>query len=606
MQRCIGRKGDGTMESKKRTGLFSLFFRMFRQVLAIHPVLFGLNYVVAAAAGILSSQGIIWLQKIYDTLFEAVRDGKIKDVIFMLFIWFGIKAAGELMTGLYNIMGEEHAMQTEKGLGKNINGKVGRLEPIMFESEETLNSIQRSYRGAGVGRNFVNEFLTGFFLYLPYFGTLFLYLYRQEKKLGLIILVIFAVTLLSQAVKSKFYVELEEETAGCQRKIKYYSGCINGRDMGKESRSLSICPFLTKKVKDALSEWNGYRKKQWKKGAATDLILAVMTFFSFVGIVLLMFYDLTKGVITVGLFAGIFCSVDSIFEMTEGFVSDCLEYGAALRGRIEGYLDFCRMPEKPASGIRLTKHGTVAAKNVSFRYPGSGRKAVDGVDLTIKEGETVAVVGENGSGKTTLVRLLAGIFLPMEGEVVHNGKSTVEYERFSFYQGMTGVFQNFGKYKISLLDNIRISDFREKIEKETERKELARLGLTVKEEIFPQDFETVLAPEYGGADLSGGQWNRIAIRRGLFRKHEMILLDEPTAAIDVMEEKRIYEQFIKMCKGKTALIVTHRLASTRLADQIIVMDQGRIVGFGKHEELLSTCRKYQEMWEIQKEVFFCT
>ncbi len=86
----------------------------------------------------------------------------------------------------------------------------------------------------------------------------------------------------------------------------------------------------------------------------------------------------------------------------------------------------------------------------------------------------------------------------------------------------------------------------------------------------------------------------------------MILLDEPTAAIDVMEEKRIYEQFIKMCKGKTALIVTHRLASTRLADQIVVMDQGRIVGFGKHEELLSTCGKYKEMWEIQKEVFFCT
>lgn len=579
-----------------------LFFHMFRQVFAIHPLLFLLNYAVAAAAGMLSSQGIIWLQKIYDTLLEAVSNGTIKNVIFMVCVWLGIKAAGELMMGLYNFMGEEHAMQTEKGLGKNINSKIGRLEPIAFESEETLNKIQRSYRGAGVGRNFVNEFLTGLFLYLPYFGTLFFYLYRQEEKLGLIILVIFAVTLLSQIVKSKFYAELEEETAGCQRKIRYYSGCISGRDMGKESRSLGICPFLTKKVKTALLEWNGYRKKQWKKGAVTDLILGMMTFFSFVGIILLMLYDLTQGRITVGLFAGIFCSVDSIFEMTEGLVSDCLEYGAKLRGRIEGYLDFCRMPEKPSDGDTLLKHASIAAENVSFIYPGSSRKAIDGVDLMIKEGETVAVVGENGSGKTTLVRLLAGIFLPTEGAVKHNGKNVAEYERFSFYKGMTGVFQNFGKYKISLLDNIRISDCEKEIEKETERKELGHLGLSVNEEVFPQDFDTVLAPEYGGADLSGGQWNRIAIRRGLFRKHEMILLDEPTAAIDVMEEKRIYGQFMEMCRGKTALIVTHRLASTRLADRIVVMDNGRIIGFGKHEELLLKCGKYKEMWEIQKAV----
>lgn len=602
MQRCTGRKGDGMMKNKKGYGLFSVFFQMFRKVLAIHPVLFILNYVVAAIAGILSSQAVIWLQKIYDALFDAVRDGKIKDVIFMLLIWFGIKAGEELFTGLYNIMGEEHAMQTEKGLGKNINSKIGRLEPILFESEETLNKIQRSYRGAGVGRNFVNEFLTGLFLYLPYFGSLFLYLYRQERKLGLIILLIFAVTFLSQIMKSRFYVELEEETAGCQRRIKYYSECISGRDMGKESRSLGICPFLTEKVKTALLELNRCKEAQLRKGAVLELLLGIMTFLSFTGIILLMFYDLTQGVVTVGLFAGIFCSVDSIFEMTEGFVSDCLEYGANLRGKIEGYLVFCRMPEKPAGGNTLSKHGTIVAKDLSFTYPGSSKKAVDGINLTIKEGETVAVVGENGSGKTTLVRLLAGIFLPTEGEVTHNGKNVAEYDRYSFYKGMTGVFQNFGKYKISLLDNIRISDHEKEIEREAERRELEYLGLSVNEEVFSRDFDTVLAPEYGGADLSGGQWNRIAIRRGLFREHEMILLDEPTAAIDVMEEKRIYEQFMEMCKGKTALIVTHRLASTRLADRIVVMDKGRIIGFGKHDELLSKCVKYKEMWEIQKQV----
>lgn len=583
-------------DKRYRPFLFTMV-SMLKRVIKIKPLFFVTNYIVAILCGIVTSQTVVWLQKVFDRL---LQNPTAAEMIAVIFIWFLLRAFGEILTGIYNIMGEEHAMQTEKELGSDINRKIGCLEPLSFESEEQLNQIKRSYRGAGIGRNFINEFLTGIFLYLPYFALLVAYLYQQEKKLALIILSIIAVVLISQWIKSNYYVKLEEETAAAHRKISYYSGCISRRELGRETRTLYGCNFFMEKVRRGLEELRQCRTKEQRKSERVDILLQIMNFVCYAGIVLLLFYEMWQGTVSVGLFAGIFCSVDNIFEMTAGFVNDCLHYGALLRGRVEGYLDFCEMEEKREGGVKLERHGDIHTKNLTFSYENGAPLAVNGVNLDIKEGETIAIVGENGSGKTTLIRLLCGIFLPDSGEVSHDGISLGKCSRYQIYEKMSGVFQNFGKYKMSLAENIRISDSNADFKEDVQRAALEKLGLKVEEKTFPDSFETILAPEYGGSDLSGGQWNRIAIQRGLFRKHDLIILDEPTAAIDAFEEKRIYEEFMRISQNKTAFLVTHRLGSVRLADRVIVMEQGKVVGFGTHEELLDSCTLYRKMWEIQK------
>ena len=222
-------------------------------------------------------------------------------------------------------------------------------------------------------------------------------------------------------------------------------------------------------------------------------------------------------------------------------------------------------------------------------------KALNDITLTIKKGETVAIVGENGAGKSTLVRVLTGLYTPKLGEVYIGGIDTKLAHSNSIFKKVSGVFQHFQRYKMTLAENVSISDTKTMVDTD-------RVKLSLKESEFNNEkikLDTMLSPEFNGVDLSGGQWQRVAIARGIYRKNEFIVLDEPTAAIDPIEEARLYNQFRNLTKGKCAILVTHRLGSVKLAEKIVVMDRGKIKEFGTHEELIAQRGKYYKMWIAQ-------
>jgi len=228
------------------------------------------------------------------------------------------------------------------------------------------------------------------------------------------------------------------------------------------------------------------------------------------------------------------------------------------------------------------------------------------VSLHIQKGETVAVVGRNGAGKSTLVRLLSGLYLPTGGKVKIWGQDTAELSLKEIYRHTTAVFQDYQRYRYPLNLNVSISDMRSK-DADTEAKAdkmkaenaLLKADLPLPQDCFPEGMDTMLSREFGGVDLSGGQWQRVAIARALYREHEILFLDEPTAAIDPLEEKALYEKFMELAKGHTAILVTHRLGSARLADRILVIDDGRLVGAGTHEELMELGGSYTELYNAQ-------
>jgi len=240
----------------------------------------------------------------------------------------------------------------------------------------------------------------------------------------------------------------------------------------------------------------------------------------------------------------------------------------------------------------------VKAENISFTYPGKDMPAVKNVSIYIKSGETIAIVGANGAGKSTLVRLLTGLYRPMEGNVSIGGLDTIRTAPASLYKGTSGIFQRYQRYKMTLAENVAISDTVHSPDESQMRAALSEAGFEGYERGTVK-LEDMLAPEFDGIDLSGGQWQRLAIARGLYRTNDFIVLDEPTAAIDPIEETRIYKQFQELAKGKCAIVVTHRLGSAKLAHRIIVMDGGEIIDEGTHDELLSRPGKYADMWEAQ-------
>lgn len=597
------------MEKAKRNRGIS---KLIRQVVTASPVLFLGNYGAAALNGFLSAQAVIWLQKLFDAIAvmgEVSRQG-LWEVIRLVLLFLLIRIGAEISVAVYNMLGDVLSMIAMKEMGGGINRKNGNLEPVDFENPDKLDLIESAYRGSSMGRDFVNAAATILFLDLPYYGTLIRFLYGVKPAIPLILLFLFVPALLMEWFQKRYYVELEKESAALQRKMTNYAACAAGKETVQESRQFGAVSFFVRRFHQATEQLTRKEISVETRNARIAAALRIFHYAGYVATLAMLGYYLYQGEIAVGLFASVFCSLDTIFAMMQDTIHENISQAIRIYGKVSGYLRYQELPEKKQGGQR-SGHDTITLKNVSFAYPGSSSWALQDVSLTINKGETVAIVGENGSGKTTLVRLMAGIYLPRKGAVLHNQMDLRDCDRQKNYEGISGVFQQFGKYRMTVRENVEIASagkpegkkagcpegfWEEKMAKALKQADFDMSAL-------PDGWDTMLAKEYGGTELSGGQWQRLAIARGICRDSRLIFLDEPTAAIDPKEERRIYEEFERLTRDKTAVIVTHRLASVQMADQIVVMDRGRLVAAGAHQQLLEGCPLYRKMWYTQLEQY---
>jgi ATP-binding cassette, subfamily B, bacterial len=239
-------------------------------------------------------------------------------------------------------------------------------------------------------------------------------------------------------------------------------------------------------------------------------------------------------------------------------------------------------------------------EGLAFTYPGSSRPALDGIDVTIRRGEVVALVGENGSGKTTLAKLLAGLYSPMEGRVTWDGVDVSGFDPASVREHVAVIFQDFARYRLTARENIGLGRDERLGDAEAVRAAAVSAGADEFLERLPLAYETLLSKDLaGGRDLSVGQWQRVALARAFFRDASFLVLDEPTSALDPKAEHALFQQLRSLAAGRTALLISHRFSSVREADRILVLDGGRLIEQGTHEELLSLDGHYASLFRLQ-------
>ena len=243
---------------------------------------------------------------------------------------------------------------------------------------------------------------------------------------------------------------------------------------------------------------------------------------------------------------------------------------------------------------------TVEFDHVSFTYPGTEKAVLKDICFRIEPGEVVALAGENGSGKSTLIKLMCGLYRPTEGVVLANGKDVSALTIRERQKLFRAVFQDFQCYSMTLRENVGLGDITGMGDEERIHEALTQAGAGELPESLPKDFDTVLNHlEEGGVSLSGGQWQRLAIARANMSRAGLLLLDEPTASMDPVAESHLYHRFTELFRRKGAVLVSHRLASARLADRILVLEAGRLIQSGTHESLMSQGGAYRRMFTQQ-------
>ena len=273
------------------------------------------------------------------------------------------------------------------------------------------------------------------------------------------------------------------------------------------------------------------------------------------------------------------------------FMTNLFEFLAIEEDEPEGPEAFSLDEGAPAPRIEL--------RGVTFRYPGSERDALRSIDLVIEPGETVALVGRNGAGKTTLIKLLVGLYRPTTGTILIDGVDVATLGVEELRRRIGVIFQDFARFQFSARENVGVGWLPARDDQAAVERAVADAGAAEIVARLPQGLDTPLGRAFGGDDLSGGQWQRVALARAFMRKSRILVLDEPTAAMDAEAEHEIFQRFRDLKAQRTALLITHRFSTVRMADRVLVFEDGALVEQGTHAELLGLDGRYAKMFNLQ-------
>ena len=310
------------------------------------------------------------------------------------------------------------------------------------------------------------------------------------------------------------------------------------------------------------------------------------------------------GYLEIGSFASIRGILQNLRNSTFMFFSSLADSAEGLVNATD-YMEFMETPERKNGDVVVTDTPTIEFRDVCFSYPKSNREALSHINFTLKPGDSLAVVGANGAGKTTLIKLLIGAYSPTSGVIMVNGLPLERIERNSYLAQIGALFQDYSRYEFATLgENVWFGDVNRPYSKADIMKALDMAGLGDLPSTFENGLDQILAKDFDRfkpTDLSGGQWQRICIARAFFRAPNVLILDEPTSAVDAQSEAIIFRNILNNQKGKTTLIISHRFSTVRKAKRIIVLDKGKIIESGTHDELIANNGTYKEMFEIQAE-----
>ena len=594
-------------------GFFGRLFYIFKLVwdtghwILITMLLIALFTGIMPVVGALLSKDILnGLQDVIEGQNPAVFWGSA--VMLLLIFYFIYRILNNLITRLNSAVTRIAGEKVVRHVKVQIMQKAKEIDLASFDMPEFYEKLENANREAGMRPIHV---LSATFDAVSKLISLISYIVVLATAPGMwwtapVMLVISLPTaIISFSYRRKTFRYMRHRSKD-RRQMTYYSDLMVNKDMVKEIRMFGLGDTFIERYDTVFDRYyTGMRRLIVRENVChivATLVSSVINCIFFAMIAMQVFL----GKIRIGdysLYTGALTSISSTVSSLIS-VSATVYEGTLF---IDNLLVFMR--EKPTVipqskepvRVRMGEPHTIEFVDVSFSYPGTKRRVLDGINLTLHAGETVALVGLNGAGKTTFLKLLTRLYDPTEGKILLDGRDIRDYDVNELYRMYGIIFQDFGKYAVSVSENIAFGDIARKPDDETIRASAEQANATEFIGKLPHGYETPLMRffEPDGIELSIGQWQKLSIARAFYSSSDILILDEPTASLDPMAEQEIFNQFEQLREGKTTIFVSHRLSSATVASKIIVLEYGKLVEMGSHKELMAKEGKYYELFTTQ-------
>lgn len=538
----------------------------------------------------------IWLTSVFLNLLYQ-KDFKSSLICFCMIL--AVFVLSEVANSIFYSCMVRIDFQTGQQLQIELGEKGTRLSMICYENTETNNMLKRAKNCIEQERFSVLSLSVFNILaeFLKVNGTLLVLAGFHPVLVRISLLSVFPY-LIVRLVRGKEFYELKRYQAAGERRRNYLYHLFGDKQAVKELRIFEIEDYIEQKMyaaRDNMKQevWN-FKKRDMRSLLICEIFCKSGYLLSIFSTILLLLHQ----VLDVGMMAAALVAFTSFqtaakyFLVSLGRIPECAAF-------VKDYYDFMDMEEAEKGTEKLcSDFDSIKVKQLSFSYPGRKTPAVSNLSFTIKRNEVVAIVGNNGSGKTTLVKLLTGLYQAQKGQIYYGRQNLRSLDPEEFYKQISFVSQDFIKYELTVRENIGIGDWKQMENTDKIYMLLHQVGLETF--ISQASVNQLLGNEFGGRELSVGQWQKLAIARGMMKDSSVIFLDEPTAALDPLMETKVLKMFLKIAREKTAIIVSHRIGICKEVDKIIVMKEGKIAEIGNHEKLLAEKGEYYRLYTMQQ------
>jgi ATP-binding cassette subfamily B protein len=504
----------------------------------------------------------------------------------------------------------EHILHARMNLTINtrIIRKALELDLTHFENAEYYDKLQNARREADWrGLQIANGsfFLAQNVLTLVSFGALLL---RFSPWLALIVFIATIPAFIAQSQYAELHFRVLSWRAPESRQLTYLEHLLTDYDAVKEIKLFRLGEPLLGRYADLFWKFLKQDQQIAQGRSFASVGWGLLATLSYYGAYAWIVWRAVGGEITLGdmtLYLGIFRSSQNTFEAIFYGLSELYENGLFM-SNLFTFLELkpqMLIVTKPIAVPQKISYG-IEFQNVSFRYVGQDGWAIKNLNLKIQPGEKIALVGPNGAGKTTLIKLLTRLYDPTEGKILLDGTDLREYDLGELRQRIGVIFQDFVRYHVSAAENIGFGQIEMLADRPRIETAATKSGAHALIASLPEKYETMLGRWFSkGRDLSGGEWQKIALARAFMRDCEILVLDEPTAALDAENEMKVFQQFRELTTDKTAVLISHRFSTVRMADRIFVIDHGGITEQGTHAELLAQSGTYARLFNLQAESY---